>query len=181
MDHRDHVALLRSGVPGPGGVWADLGAGDGAFTLALAELIGATGTIYAVDRDAGRLRRLREQMARRFPAVTLHAQTGDFTRPLRLPPLDGVVMANSLHFVRDKGPVLALVRDLLKPAGRLLVVEYNTDRGNRWVPHPVSYDVWVKISAAAGFAHTERIATRPSSFLGEFFAAMSLAPGEASG
>jgi len=188
MDHQDHVALLRQGVPGPGGVWADLGAGDGAFTLALAELIGSagpqatgpTGTVYAVDRDADRLRRLRENMAHRFPAVTLHTLTGDFTHPLALPPLDGVVMANSLHFVRDKGPVLAQVRAILKPGGRLLVVEYNTDHGNTWVPYPVSYGVWVKLSAAAGFVHTERIATQPSRFLGEFFAALSLTPTAAS-
>ena len=35
MNHRDHVNLLRRGVPEPGGVWADLGSGAGAFTLAL--------------------------------------------------------------------------------------------------------------------------------------------------
>jgi ubiquinone/menaquinone biosynthesis C-methylase UbiE len=49
MNHADHVALLRAGVPGPGGVWADLGSGAGAFTLALADLIGPTGQIYSVD------------------------------------------------------------------------------------------------------------------------------------
>ena len=44
MDHSDHVNLLRNGVL-PGGVWADLGAGSGAFTLALAELAGPETTI----------------------------------------------------------------------------------------------------------------------------------------
>ena len=51
MDHEDHVYLLRGGVPGVGGVWADLGSGRGAFTLALADLIGRTGHIYSVDKD----------------------------------------------------------------------------------------------------------------------------------
>ena len=37
MQHADHVALLRGGVSSPGGVWADFGAGRGAFSLALAE------------------------------------------------------------------------------------------------------------------------------------------------
>ena len=53
MDHRDHVNLLQAGIPAPGGVWADLGSGTGAFTLALADLIGPTGTIYSADQDAG--------------------------------------------------------------------------------------------------------------------------------
>lgn len=32
MDHADHLRLIRGGVPGPGGTWADFGAGGGAFT-----------------------------------------------------------------------------------------------------------------------------------------------------
>jgi len=57
MDHADHVRLLQDGVT-PGGVWADLGAGSGAFTLALAELLGPGGEVIAVDRDRGILREL---------------------------------------------------------------------------------------------------------------------------
>src|SRR5690606_11791159 len=34
-----------------GGTWADLGAGSGTFTRALASLLGAAGTVYAVDRS----------------------------------------------------------------------------------------------------------------------------------
>ena len=40
MDHRDHVELIRAGVEGAtDGPWADLGAGTGAFTLALVGLV----------------------------------------------------------------------------------------------------------------------------------------------
>ena len=45
LKHQDLVELIRAGVPGPGGVWADLGSGDGAFTSALAELVGASAMI----------------------------------------------------------------------------------------------------------------------------------------
>jgi ubiquinone/menaquinone biosynthesis C-methylase UbiE len=173
MNHADHVNLLRGGVPAPGGVWADLGAGGGAFTLALAELLELGAVIYAVDRERGSLRQLAGAMQARSPRVTLHTLAADFTQPLALPPLDGIVMANSLHFVRRKEAVLQLVRSYLKPGGRLLLVEYNTDRGNMWVPHPLSYPTWEQLAAACGFAHTELLATQPSSFLGEFYAAMS--------
>jgi ubiquinone/menaquinone biosynthesis C-methylase UbiE len=177
MNHQDHVRLLEKGVPEPGGVWADLGAGDGAFTLALAELIGATGTIYAVDRDEGALRRLVRAMQQQFPAVTLHTLAGDFSgeakHALPLPPLDGVVMANSLHFIRHKAETLARVRGYLKPEGRLLMVEYNSDQGNVWVPHPFSYPSWERLSRESGFGHTELLATYPSRFLREIYAAAS--------
>ena len=49
MDHRDHVRLIARGVP-PGGAWADLGAGEGAFTLALRDVAGPDVVIYAVDK-----------------------------------------------------------------------------------------------------------------------------------
>jgi precorrin-6B methylase 2 len=102
VNHADHVNLLRDGVPGPGGLWADLGAGTGAFTLALADLIGPTGQIYAMDKDRSVLRRLEQAMHARFPATTVHCRVGNFTKRLDLPSLDGVVMANSLHFQRKK-------------------------------------------------------------------------------
>jgi ubiquinone/menaquinone biosynthesis C-methylase UbiE len=70
MDHADHVELIRAGVNGPGGTWADLGSGDGAFTLALAELLGPGGRIVSVDRDAAALRRQADAMAERFPSMS---------------------------------------------------------------------------------------------------------------
>ena len=173
MNHQDHVALLRPGIPTSGGVWADLGAGTGAFTLALAEIIGPGGEIVAVDKDGRALHHLAAAFAARFPQVSLSTQTADFTRPLALPPLDGIVMANSLHFVRNKGAVLALVRGYLRPNGRLLIVEYNTDRGNQWVPYPFSYPTWERLARHAGFAQTQRLHARPSRFLGEIYSAAS--------
>lgn len=173
MNHTDHVNLLRKGVPAQGGVWADLGAGTGAFMLALAELIG-TGEIYAVDRDARSLRELANTLRSRFPQVKLHTITADFTQPIDLPKLDGVVMANSLHFVRQKEPTLKLVQNYLRPGGRLLMVEYGTDRGNTWVPYPFSYATWVGMAQKAGFSDTQLLASRPSSFLGEIYSAVSI-------
>lgn len=179
MDHADHVGLIRAGVAGGGQTWADLGAGSGAFTLALAELLGPRGVIYAVDRDRRALRELQDGVRRRFPAVALHPVADDFTRPLALPQLDGVVLANSLHFVRDKPPVLALVRERLVAGGRLVLVEYGSDRGNPWVPFPLSYASWERLAAEAGFSGTRQLASVPSRFLGSIYAALSLkgAPG----
>jgi SAM-dependent methyltransferase len=173
MNHDDHVRLIREGVLGGGIAWADLGSGSGAFTLALADLLGAGSHIYSVDRDARALREQQAALQARFPAVTLEQRVADFTRPLDLPPLDGVVMANSLHFQRRKEPVLALVRGMLKPGGRLVLVEYNADKGNLWVPHPLSYPTWEKLALANGFVGTRLLATLPSRFLREIYSALS--------
>lgn len=173
MKHHDHVNLLRGGVAAPGGVWADLGSGTGAFTLALAELIGSTGIIYSVDRDGGSLREQTRAMQERFPGVTVHYQQADFTRALRLPPLDGVVIANALHFHRDKAPILKQIQDTLKPGGVLVMVEYNVDEGNMWVPHPFSYPTWERMARQAGFRDTQLIGSYPSRFLREIYSALS--------
>ncbi len=173
MDHTDHTNLLRDGIDGPGGVWADLGAGAGAFTLALAELLGPDGEIEAVDRDARALRENARAMGARFPEVQVRYQVADFTRPLAMPLLDGIVMANSLHFQTDQEAVVQLLRGYLRTGGRLLIVEYNIERGNFAVPHPVPYSRWERLARDAGFERTELLATRPSRFLREIYSAVS--------
>ena len=174
MDHNDHVGLIRGGVPGPGGVWADLGCGRGAFTLALADLIGPGGEIHAIDQNRSALGALQRSMKRRFPEVRLYTLAADFNNALELPPLDGVVMANSLHFQRHPAHTLRLANGRLKPGGRILVVEYNIRRGNYAVPHPVPYDAWKKLAGDAGFLHTRLLAIRPSSTMKEIYAACSV-------
>src|SRR5574342_213697 len=146
MNHADHVALIRGGVHRQGGMWADFGSGAGAFTLALADLIGPEGVIYSVDRDRSALAEQERAMRSRFPAAVLHTLAADFTRPVPIPPLDGIVVANALHFQRDQDRVVQLLRSYLKPGGRLLLVEYNIEHGSLAVPYPVSFRQWEALS-----------------------------------
>jgi SAM-dependent methyltransferase len=174
MNHADHVRLIRDGVEGGRNAWADLGSGEGAFTLALADLLGPSGMIHTVDRDRVALEVQLERLGTRFPDVAVTPIVADFTAPIDLPPLDGIVMANSLHFVRDKEPVLELVRGHLRPGGRLVLVEYGADRGNQWVPWPRTVTTWSKVAADAGFRETRLLATVPSRFLDAIYSAVSL-------
>ncbi|MDQ6773558.1 MAG: class I SAM-dependent methyltransferase [Candidatus Dormibacteraeota bacterium] len=176
MDHSDHVALIRAGVEGAGPNWADLGSGWGAFTLALADVLGPTGRIHSVDRDAAALRRQRRELDQRFPAMHVEQLQADFSSPLALMGLDGVVMANSLHFVREPAPVIRAVAGMLRPGGHLVLVEYDTDRGNHWVPHPLSFATWERRAAAAGLTGTRLLGRRPSSVLAPIYSALSLNP-----
>jgi ubiquinone/menaquinone biosynthesis C-methylase UbiE len=175
MNHSDHVDLLRSGIPGPGGVWADFGAGSGAFTLALAELIGPEGEIFAIDREAAALR-TQEAAFHAQPGdqkPVMHFLLADYTGRLHLPPLDGAVMANALHFQRRKENVLRQISATLKPGAHLILVEYNVNRGNPWVPYPIAYPDWEALARSTGFVNTRLLATRPSRFLREIYSAVS--------
>jgi len=174
MNHHDHVTLLTGGVEAGPATWADLGSGEGAFTLALADLLGPNGSIHSVDRDARALQVQLRALREAFPLVGITPTVADFTKPLELPLLDGIVMANSLHFQHDKAAVMRLVASYLRPGGRLVLVEYDTDKGNQWVPFPLSFRSWKSIATEAGFRETRRLAAVPSRFLGSIYSAVSL-------
>ncbi|HSR20294.1 MAG TPA: methyltransferase domain-containing protein, partial [Anaerolineales bacterium] len=110
--------------------------------------------------------------ARRFgESTSLHLVRADLAGPLDLPELDGALMANSLHFFRDREKMLERVRTLLRPQGTLLLVEYNVDQGNPWVPFPLSFATFKRVAAGAGFEAPRLLATHPSGFLREFYSA----------
>jgi len=182
MKHADHVALIARGLDDAGPRWLELGAGTGAFTLALLDLLGEGADVVALDQDANALRGLEEEARRRFPSAAVRSLVADFTRPLPVEPasFDGVLMANSLHFARDKEPVLAGAIRMLKPGGRFLLVEYGSDCGNRWVPWPIGYPTWSELAARVGLRDTQRIEQVPSRFLGSMYAAVSHWDGEVS-
>ena len=167
MQHADHVGLIRDAV-GPSGTWLELGSGDGAFTLALADVLGG-GTIHSVDKDRGALASQAEAVHARFPAVRLEQRTADFTRPLGFSGMDGVLMANALHFVKEKAAVLALVRSYLKVGGHFVLVEYDADRGNHWVPYPISWTTWQAVAPVGGFSTPRLLGRVPSRFLGAIY------------
>ena len=176
MEHAEMVALLRPAVPAPEGVWADLGAGTGNFTYALRALLGPPATIYALDRDARATEHQRARLAGAGPGALVIPLQADFLQPLRLPPLDGLLMANALHFVRDQADLLVRLAAHLRPGGRLVLVEYDLDAPRAYVPYPVGPARFAALCAEAGLAPPQVVGARrsPSSGVSMFSAYVNL-------
>lgn len=176
MDHADHVALIRDGVAGGGqGTWADLGSGTGAFTLALAQLLATGSAIISIDRDARALQEQERRMRHAFPDADVRYIVGDFRDELELPRLAGLVMANSLHFVEPAAQAEVVHRQVgrLATDGRFIIVEYDADQSDAWVPHPLSYARWEQAAPSAGLRGTRLIGRVPSRYRGAIYAAVS--------
>jgi ubiquinone/menaquinone biosynthesis C-methylase UbiE len=164
-------------VHAPHGTWADLGAGTGNFTWALRDLLTADATIYAVDRDARAVSYQRARLAQATPGAALVLLQADFTHLLQLPPLDGVLMTNALHFVRDQTAVLQQVAGYLRPGGRLLVVEYELQHALRWVPFPVPFARFAALAETSGLQAPTLGGTRRSPSTGiVLYAAVATRP-----
>jgi SAM-dependent methyltransferase len=172
MTHDDAVSLIRDAVGQSAGTWADLGAGGGTFTRALAECLGDGATVYAVDKDASALRSLGQAREANVRIVRVKA---DFTSELELPGLgdamlDGILLANALHFVRDGVRALARLVQRVRIGGKVVIVEYDRRAPSQWVPYPIPSARWPDFAKSAGLSAAIITATRPSEYSGMLYA-----------
>ncbi len=181
MEASEALALIRDAVPNGPGAWADLGAGSGTFTRALAELLGSGSRIYAVDRD----RRALGSIARWAKTADAEVITvvADIAGSFDLPGvcsegLDGLLLANALHFFEDAGAVLATLVRRLQPGGRVVLIEYDRRRANPWVPHPIAAAQLPALAARAGLTGFRITARQASAFGGELYVAVATRPGK---
>ena len=158
-DATDMLADSGVGALGPT-TWADLGCGTGTFTLALADLLAPGSAIHAMDRDSSVLRRIAP--AHKRVGITTHR--GDFTKPRMWPfdSLDGILMANSLHYVEDQAEFIRACQARMTSSRRFLIVEYDTDESSRWVPYPLSQARLSSLFNPAGYSSIKVLRSRPS-------------------
>ena len=141
--------------------WSDLGCGTGTFTLALASILPKGGVIYAMDINDQALQKIPD----RFGNATIKKLKGNFvTDDLPFSDLDGILMANSLHYVKDKPGFLHKVIPHLNNQGCILLVEYDTDLPNNWVPYPQSFSTLKKLFTPFDFSAVHKLNEQPSVF-----------------
>jgi 2-polyprenyl-3-methyl-5-hydroxy-6-metoxy-1,4-benzoquinol methylase len=159
MELTTAIRLLSEGIPAAATSqrWADLGAGSGLFTQALASLLPPGSTIVAVDTNRVGLNSIKATSE-----VTIQKSEENFELLSFGDSFHGVLMANALHYVRDGRQFLQALRSRLLPGGRLLFVEYDLTEANPWVPFPVSFAKLNQLALSAGFSKVEPLAQTPS-------------------
>jgi len=147
--------------------WADLGCGDGTFTYALAHLLAPGSSIIAVDSLPQRLNKTVENN------VSIQFQQSDISlESFSLPRLDGILMANSLHYIQQKESLVKRLERCFNTEKQFLIVEYESDTPNRWVPFPITFGKLNALFDSLGYGAVTKVNERPSSFGGTMYAAL---------
>jgi trans-aconitate methyltransferase len=162
MDQKDatELILFENKNPMPQ-LWLDLGCGTGLFTLALAGNLPAGSKIIAIDKD--------EKALRKMPAtannVVIQTMAADFVHDAwNIKEVDGILIANALHYVKDKEILLKKLMASMKTNGVFLIVEYDRQAANQWVPYPLTIDAAKALFKSLGYLGFHMLNKRHSAF-----------------
>lgn len=135
--------------------------------MALTQLLAAGSTIHAVDRDQRTLAGIPDQ----YDGVRIRKIVGDLNDAgLGLPTADGILIANTLHFIRHQEDLLTR---LLSVTNWILIVEYERFLPKPWGPYPVGFQKFRKLCSRIGLPRVEKIGTQPSQFGGSMYSALA--------
>ena len=150
----------------PGDVVADIGAGSGLFEVALAKKVSPGGTVYAVDIDEGFFADIRKRAAEAGMS-NVKTVLGKFTdHNLPVKNVDMAFFHDVLHHVEDRAAYLKSLGPYLKPAGRVVIIDYEAGQG----PHgkqpelQVTREQLAAWMSAAGFVQSDDIKLFPDRY-----------------
>jgi ubiquinone/menaquinone biosynthesis C-methylase UbiE len=152
--------LVRDLYLKPGDRVADLGAGTGVYTIALAHEVGEMGQVYAVDVHREALHTLAATLERQ-KLLNVETIWADIEKgiPIDAYSLDAVVMSNVLFQLSDIDVALSYVSKILKPEGQLLIVEWSQSHGGigPHTDHVVEEGVAEALAQKHGFRMVKRL------------------------
>lgn len=168
MQLNEAVNLIQHSIAKEKTAYADLGCGNGLFTKALAQLLAPLSVIYAVDKSQTALNSFFVDSN-----IQLEKLNIDFIKDeLPFKNLSGILMANSLHYVEDKNAFLLKAKASLAPNGYFIIVEYDTDKVNHWVPYPVNFSSLHKLFEKINFHSVQKLQTHPSRYWQSMYSAL---------
>jgi ubiquinone/menaquinone biosynthesis C-methylase UbiE len=116
----------------PGLTVADFGSGSGAYVLAIAEALSGSGKVYAIDVQKDLLRRTMND-ANKKGFTNVHILWGDLEKEngtkLSDESCDLVLISNLLFQIENKEQVLREARRILRPRGRLVIIDWQDSYG----------------------------------------------------
>lgn len=160
--------VLRAMKLRDGDVVADVGAGTGFFARRIARAVAPSGKVYANEIQPKMLERLQE-LAREEGLTNIVPVLGTETDP-KLPAgrMDWVLLVDVYHELQQPEPMLAKIRQSLKPGGKVALVEYRKEdpaASHILVEHLMSVDQILAEWEPAGFQLVERVPGLPSQHL----------------
>jgi ubiquinone/menaquinone biosynthesis C-methylase UbiE len=167
MQLEDSIALIHHSIPGERNVWADLGCGDGLFTNALSHLLPEKSLIYAVDKNKTALRNVSVKAG-----IQLEKTTADFLHDeFPFKSISGILMANSFHYVKHKNVFIEKCFALFNGDAYFIIVEYDNNRTNLWVPYPISFSELKNFFLPYQYI-ADKLHEMPSRYRGKMYAAV---------
>jgi ubiquinone/menaquinone biosynthesis C-methylase UbiE len=143
----------------PGTIVADIGAGDGKYAFAAAQIVGPAGKVFATEIDSDKLATLRSEVTKRHLTNVIILESKDADTNLPAECCDAIFLRRVYHHLTKPAEFdVALIRSL-KPGGRLAIIEFPPRSGLdpvEGVPanrggHGIPKDVAIEELAAAGF------------------------------
>ena len=133
------VILAEIGLK-PGMIFTDLGCGEGFFALPAARVVGEGGRVYALDINAESIELLKEAAAREglenISAIAAAGEEGILCEECA----DIVFFGTVLHDFRDASLVLRNARAMIKPAGRLINLDWKKEPTEMGPPVAIRFD-----------------------------------------
>jgi ubiquinone/menaquinone biosynthesis C-methylase UbiE len=124
MQRFDRYEFLRSLGVNEGKILADLGCGPGFFTLPAAELVGPIGRVYAVDVQQEMVDALRVRLAQEDITNVIVRRSSELDPSIPQHSADLALLAFVLHEIDQRSSFLLAAKRLLKPDGRVAVLEW---------------------------------------------------------
>jgi ubiquinone/menaquinone biosynthesis C-methylase UbiE len=107
-----------------GTVVADIGAGDGAYTFAAVERVGAAGRVYATEIDAKKLAELRAEVAKRKLGNVMVVESKEAETNLPEGCCDAIFLRRVYHHLTKPAEFDAGLVRSLKSGGRLAIIDF---------------------------------------------------------
>lgn len=154
----------------PGNVVADIGAGDGSYAFAAAQIVGPGGKVFATEIDKEKLASLRSEVTKRHLSNVNIVESKDADTSLPAQCCDAIFLRRVYHHLTKPTEFDAALLRSLKPGGKLAIIDFPPRAGLEAVEgipanrggHGIPQKVLIDELSAAGFQQVKVVNDWPA-------------------